>query len=308
MKNINYLAVYNDIFKFKNSILSKLLAIIITCQLGTSAESSQNAINLQNEVKRLNQPEELAKRCNADNSDDQFLYQGEFHWGYSLKEMQDKYEEIYASGKRLPTRLFMDKTTNSFKFPKSEFWKADANVPMKFVDSVRKHVETALRLGYVNAIFFPDMGHSHFYVPKSRWDMITDFPIEDQQKIYEGFFNEPELKVLYHTAEQLQTLDENKKPIFDRSLLWRFLSRNIMGDNKNQGNVEIVQTKPGTIEYSANSFNELEGYARWGAGFNISASSKGCYAFTDGKRILFFDLSLSDLVPDPNKECVGCNE
>lgn len=246
----------------------------------------------------LNANAELARRCAPQTADEPLLYSGEFRWGYTLQDLIAKFGATYAGGKRLPKRMFWDEKSQALILPVIESWGARAKVPKNFVESVRRHVEEAVRLKYVDGIFFPDMGHSHLYVPEAKWKAITNRPVDRTNEIYEAFFNEPDLKILYHTAEQLQTLGPNERPLGDRPTLWRFLTRNLVGDNRARGHLEIASTVPGTLEYKANTVGDLPGYTRWGAGFNISASKDGCYAFKRGDEVMYFDLSLFDLEPE----------
>lgn len=250
------------------------------------------------QAQELNTPEQLALRCQPDNALDKKLHSGDFRWGYSIEELIHRFQDIYFSEKRLQKRMYWDKEKQSFYLPLTSSWGGPAVTPVKFVESVRRHVEEALRLKYVDGIFFPDMGHSHFYVPIDRWKTITDKPVSEFNKVYEGFFNEPSLKILYHTAEQLKSLDPDGRPLTDRKTFWRFSSRNLFGDNLQQGHLQILQTDPGTLEYKANTIREVPGYKEWGGGFNISASVKGCYAYVHQDEVRFFDLSLSDLEPE----------
>lgn len=289
MKNIFFVATLltiSGIFSFawaqQNSDLEKPAAL--------------DALNTQ--IQELNTPENLALRCRPDNALDKILYSGDFRWGYSIDELVARFQEIYSSEKRLQKRMHWDEERQSLYLPLSSSWGGTAATPIKFVESVRRHVEEALRLKYVDGIFFPDMGHSHFYVPNDRWQAITDKPVSEFNKVYEGFFNEPALKILYHTAEQLKSLDSDGQPLNDRKTFWRFSSRNLMGDNLQQGHLQILQTEPGTLEYKANTIREVPGYKQWGGGFNISASVKGCYAYRHLEEIRYFDLSLSDLEPE----------
>lgn len=250
-----------------------------------------------------NTPAELARRCAPQAPADPVLYSSDFRWGFSIPELLSKFHRTYEGGKRLPKRMYWDARMGSLVMPVMESWGGSTRVPTVFAESVRRHVEEALRLKYVDGIFFPDMGHSHFFVPPAKWKAITDKPTNRTNEVYEAFMNEPELKVLYHTAEQLQTLGPDEKPVADRKTQWRFHTRNLLGDNRAQGKLEIISTEPGTLEYKANTVGEIAGYQRWGAGFNISASKDGCYAYRDpGGETRFFDLSWFDLEPESRGE------
>jgi len=277
--------------------LIKLFAFVLAC-----SHAAHSRINTKQDLASAltiaNSPAELSRRCQPDSAEDKKLYSSDFRWGYPINELILRFQEIYTSEKRLQKRMYWDQDKQSLFLPLSSSWGGPAQTPSSFVESVRLHVEEALRLQYVDGIFFPDMGHSHFYVPTDRWKAITDKPVSEFNKVYEAFFLEPTLKVLYHTAEQLKSLDSEGKPLTDRKTFWRFSSRNLFGDNQAKGHLQILQTEPGTTEYKANTINDVLGYSRWGGGFNISASTKGCYAYTNEGQVHYFDLSLSDLEPE----------
>lgn len=261
-----------------------------------------SAVNVANAsaFSEMNSIQELSRRCLPDSPSDQNLYSSDFRWNYLITEIKTKYFEIYQSGKRLPQKMYWDPAQKTLMVPVIGGGGSPARVPKNFIESVRLHIERAVEARYVDGIFFPDMGHSHFYVPTDRFKEITSVPNEKRHLIYEGFFNEPELKILYHTAEQISLLGENRKPRMDRASMWRFITRNILGDNQARGDLQILQTEPGDSGYDANTVSEIPHFARYGAGFNISASQKGCYAFRISGRVEYFDLSLSDLEPDPS--------
>ena len=291
--------IHFDLFKSRKA--KTFVASVVVLISGASTVSTASQLLFSQGMKaaeNLNSPEKLRERCPVERESDPKLYSSEFKWGYSLLDIREKYKAVYQSPKRLPKRMYWDASQNTLILPVIESWGAKAKVPSVFANSVRRHVEEGLKLKYVDGIFFPDMGHSHFFVPQNKWKEITRFPTNEMNKTYEAFFNEPELKVLYHTAEQLQTLDKDEKPKSDRDTFWRFISRNLIGDNQGLGKMEIHQTKPGTVEYKPNTLGELDGYARWGAGFNISANKDGCYAFWNGTEVNYYDLSLFDLEPE----------
>jgi hypothetical protein len=244
----------------------------------------------------FNSPEQLAKRCVRENSGDAALYSNDFKWGYPLAEMIQRFSEIYKSPKRLPRRAYFDPVEKTLKLPYDSSRGGDVTLPANFVKSVRRHVEEALRLEYIDGVFFPDMGHSHFLVPLKKWEKLSKIPVERMNELYLAMFKEPDLKVVYHTAEQLQTRDENKKLIEDRRVQWRFFSRNLVGDNRGEGRLELLQNPT----HQMNTLGDVEGFYWWGGGFNISANEKGCIAYDDKGTVKFFDLSLFDLEQDPS--------
>ena len=81
----------------------------------------------------------------------------------------------------------------------------------------------------------------------------------------------------------------------DRRVQWRLFSRNLVGDNRGEGRLELRQ-EPG---HRFNTLSGLPGHFWYGAGFNISANKDGCFAADVRGKTLRFDLSLYDL-PEPD--------
>lgn len=244
----------------------------------------------------LNSPAELARRCAPESAGEDVLYSNDFKWGYALVELKSRFLEIYSSPKRLGRRAYFESSSGTLVMPADAARGGDVRVPPGFVNSVRRHVEEALRLEYIDAVFFPDMGHSHFLVPLDSYrEKYSKRPVSEMSRLYEDYFADPDLKVVYHTAEQLTMTDSEKKLLPDRRVQWRFFSRNLVGDNRGEGRLELLQN-PG---HSHNTLAGVSGYYWWGAGFNISANAKGCIAYRDGETVKYFDLSLDDLRPAP---------
>jgi len=240
--------------------------------------------------------DDVKTRCGPQTENEPLLYFDDFKWYYTLPEMGAKYEEIYASGKRLWQRAYYDSASGEFILPLDSSRGGDVILSRRAILSIRRHIETALSKGYAQYVFFPDMGHSHFYIPEKIWnERYSQIPMSKQNLIYEKFFADPHLKILYHTAEQLRTLDENKNPIADPKVQWRYYTRNIVGDNEAMGALEIHKAfGPGNL---ANTMHNYPGHFSWSAGFNISASQDGCFPFVVNGKTYYFDISLHDLKP-----------
>lgn len=241
---------------------------------------------------------DLAKgRCAQERAGDEVLYSSDFSWGMSLEDIKRANDEVYYSGKRLKNRAFFDGEKFILMAGKQQ-----VVVPENFILSIVKHVESALKRNYVDFIIFPDMGHSHFFIPQKFYDEeLATLPTGDKANLYNKMFSHPELKILYHTAEQLKMMDDEKKLLKDKHLQWRYYTRNIVGDNKAQGHLEIVRD----IESNFNTAHDYEeGFRYWGAGFNISANQEGCFPFVHNGKTFYFDLSLDDLGPDPSAPTV----
>ena len=195
------------------------------------------------------------------------LYFNEFGWGQNMGQMGELFEKIYNSPNRLKDRFYFDGEKYVAKFTFKDEGRL-LTVPESFINSITAQIEQALKRKYVDYVFFPDMGHSHFFVPEDiYYTKIDPIASDEQHKIYEEFLKMKELKVLYHTAEQLEVLDENKELINDRHLQWRFFTRNIVGQNNQSGTLDLIHNE----EHKANTASEYEpGYRYWGAGFYIS--------------------------------------
>ncbi|MBX3019199.1 MAG: hypothetical protein KF767_15035 [Bdellovibrionaceae bacterium] len=242
-----------------------------------------------------NLPRDLQLRCAREGANDPRLHSNDFHWNFSLPEMIEKFREIYSGAKRLPDRAYWDENRGSLMLPFGADRGGHVELPYRFVLSVIRHVETAFRNDYIDGLFFPDMGHSHFLIPEAKYAAeYRNSPVKEMSKTYNRFFHDPELLVVYHTAEQLRMTDDNSQLLPDRRLQWRFFSRNLVGDNRAKGELALVQNPT----HKHNTTGGLPGYYWWGAGFNISANEKGCIAYERNGRIEYFDLSLEDLKPE----------
>lgn len=157
------------------------------------------------------------------------------------------------------------------------------------IQSVRLHIEEGLKRKYVDEVMFSDMGHSHFFIPMKFYrEELSSIPVEKKDELYEKMLAHPELKILYHTAEQLKMFDENRKLLDDRHLRWRFFTRNLVGDNKALGKMELLHNEDHSYN-SANHYDENHKYL--GAGFDLSANVNGCFPFEFKGKTYYFDLN-----------------
>ena len=234
----------------------------------------------------LNSLDALQIRCQSVSAPE--LTRESFQWDYSLMDLIAKAVEIRASPLRLADRAIFDENKKALVLP----WRAEfggpVRLPANLIRSVQRHVEEALRLGYVDGIFFPDMGHTHLLIPQKTWDEVySKIPAQEQTKKYELFFADPEVKIFYHTAEQLKMIDSEGNMIPDRRIQWRWFSRNLAGDNRGEGRLELLQNHKSPV----NTVSGVPGYRWWGAGFYLSEHNSGCIAFQHEGQIRYFDLS-----------------
>ena len=248
---------------------------------------------------------EAAQRCQPAKVEEKFVYTNDFSWGMSLDDMKTKFQEIYHSGKRLKARAYFDQETGLFVLPKHETSETKkVRLTAQFLSSVKKHIESALKHGYADFVFFPDMGHSHLLLPVDFYEReIKNRPVKEQHLSYEAMFASNEIQILYHTAEQLKVLDTDNNLLADKYLQWRFFTRNLVGDNKAEANMKIYKA----LDTSANTTAESHAHGDkwWGGGFNISSSAEGCFAYEKGGKTFYFDISLEDLPWDSSRSQPG---
>jgi hypothetical protein len=240
--------------------------------------------------------DEAKRRCAKPLEGEPVVYSSDFKWGVTFAEMKQKFEEIYQTDKRLLNRAYYDPNQNSFVLP-FRGGPQVVKIGETFIRSVTRHIERGLQLKYMNFVFFPDMGHSHVHVPQKYYDEVLA-PIKEFHLLYEKMLNEPTVKFLYHTAEQLNMVGEDKMPLPDRFLQWRLYTRNLVGYNDGGNTIETL-FEP---ESDHNTARGEEGYRYWGGGFNIHASKNGCFAYKQADQTYYFDISLDDL---PSKTSGG---
>jgi hypothetical protein len=234
----------------------------------------------------------IRARCGAPAADEAPVTYGDFRWGYTIPEMAARFDEIYTSGKRLAGRAYFDDASGRYLMDLPTSWGGPAEMPPEFARAIRRHLEEAHRLGYAEFPFFPDMGHAHFFIPQDTWEThYRDIPVAQNADRYHQLMADPELQVLYHTAEQLQFTGEDGQLSADRHLQWRFFTRNPVGANRADATLDVHRN----LEHSANTVRDLPGHHYYSAGFYVSASERGCFPFTWRGQTRYFDLSLSSM-------------
>lgn len=226
------------------------------------------------------------ERCRPESTADLKLYSSDLAWGQPFAGMIERYARIYQSGKRLPKRAYWDSARGGFYLPYHSGGGEPVAIGAEFVGALRTHLEKGLRRKFADAVFFSDLGHSHMLIPLSKIEEYRRIPADRLHEFYGRAFADTEVRFLYHTAEQLDTSGE------DPHLTWRQFTRNLVGENRFGGEVHV---EAGYHE-KGHTLRDVDGYAWWSAGFNISASRDGCFPFTlpDG-RTQYFDISLYDL-------------
>lgn len=219
-------------------------------------------------------------------------------WYMSFATMKSKYEKIYQGGKRLLGRAFFGESQQKILLPTARGFHAGKagliELKPEFIESIQSHIEKALRLGYVDYVFFPDMGHSHMLIPQKKFKEVYD-DIDEQRLFYQKAFSDPDIKFLYHTAEQLDMVDQKTKVIRnDLKLIFRYATRNLLAENNKLQKLDILHSKEGY-----NSVSKVDGFRYW-YGFNITASKNGCFSYQHQGKTYYFDMSLQDFPKDPS--------
>jgi hypothetical protein len=216
----------------------------------------------------------------------------DFKWGYTLPEMMAAFEKTYASDKRLGKRAYWNAEKKRYELPYEDSRGGPVVLPPRLIAAVARHIEAAFAADYIDAVFFPDMGHSHLLIPDAVWKKTYDpYPVDQFSRMYTAMFDDPRIEVFYHTAEQLKMLEPDKSLVDDERIRWRHKTRNIAGLNTPDAELKVLQN-PGS---DANTVHEVPGYFWWGGGFNFSAHKDGCFSYRVKGKTARFDISLFDL-------------
>ena len=239
--------------------------------------------------------EESKTRCSSKPQQEDIVYANDFSWGVTKEEMAKTFNSLYKSGKRLADRAYYSEEDSHFVVP---HYNTDKKVrlPQHFIQSITHHIEKALERGYVDFAFFPDMGHAHFFIPKKFYDEKISH-LKKQEKAYEMMISNPQIKILYHTAEQLKMQDKDRKLLKEYYAQRRYYTRNIVGNNNADARVDIIFAKD-TKRF--NSAHNYPGMKYWGAGFDIHSTSEGCFPYNYKGQTYYFDLSLKSLPYKPS--------
>ena len=232
-------------------------------------------------------------RCTPPQSSDPILYGNVFsgpNKGQFTNEKQIKklYQEVYKSSARLINRVGYEADGRFV----SRDLKNKTNYAVyneRIIKGIIKQVEAVLKHDHARYIFFPDMGHSHLFIPVDYYDSKMRDKTLTAKQAQTLAMGADKLKILYHVAEKLIMTKDNKV-LDDMDMQWRFHTRNPTLDL--DGNIQILKdySLPGS-----NTVRKLEGY-RYYPGFNISANEEGCFPFeTPNGKLMYFDLSAWDL-------------
>jgi hypothetical protein len=251
---------------------------------------------------RLEDPLSLAaSRCQQQNPSGRQIYDDDFSWSYTFEETKDLFNNMYNSGKRLPRSIYYSQEKQAFVMPLTK-GSEEIIVSNGFLKGIIAHVEKAMAKGNADYIFLADMGHGHFFLPKATYEAELNtktFSHGDYAKrVFEIATSEPDVLVLYHTAEMFLYLGPSeglsKLPAWERH---RNLTRNLVGDLTNDANVRVIPWE----DTESPVINSIPGYEKVGPDIDISASVDGCFPFSVNGKTQYFDISRFSPAPNPQR-------
>ena len=217
------------------------------------------------------------------------------NWFISLDEIKKLFEIEYETSHKLSTRVYYELEQDIFFLPQ-----IDPSYPLiplteNFIINVMMHIEMALEQKYADYIHFADMGHSHVFIPIKYYEQ--EIINTANSEIYNKILNHKESKFIYHTAERLKMIKDRVQGeqitfLDDNYLKHRYLTRNIIGNNKQVQSLEVVQVD--NLKETYNTVRSLENYKWWGSGYSIRSNKKACFPYKKAGKTYYFDISFED--------------
>lgn len=237
----------------------------------------------------------LEARCLQEKTGEPFLYRKHFNeWNFTPERMIARFAEIHADPRRLLQRAWVENGKILIRAD-NENRLETIEIPAGFVKNLARHFEDALKKKYVEHIFFPDMGHNHFYLPAGEYEKTKEalHRLSEAQRL-QTHLNNVQLRMMYHTAEQLISAKElPTNPLGDRThahWAWRTLNRYLVGTNDDDRPIEIFK---GDREFAETGFTSV------GGGVYFSSNENGCFPYTANGQTLYFDISFKPYGVDP---------
>lgn len=214
--------------------------------------------------------------------------------------MKEKFDWVLKTGRRIEYRgykegdryllpIYSDNRTG-MRQPQ-----ALVSFPQKTAKAVVVHMETAFKKGYAIYPFFSDMGHGHLMLPDgeaAKIGLLSNGKESSDAERLEAILSHPELKILYHAAEQLK-YSEKGKPIKELDFLRKH--RNIIGSIARPTELETVD-----LGGVPNTAGAPKGMSTVGM-FYMSAANRACIPIRYGKGSLFLDFSFMGSSYDPKQ-------
>lgn len=216
---------------------------------------------------------ENPQNCSSPSLDEEVTLKSDWNVVKSRKEMGQNFDHLYESGKRLPSRAYWDSQKKSVMIP---YQKKIVPLPDSIIQTISDHLRQALRLGYADFLYYPDLGHTHIFVPN--------------QDAWGDWLKNKNLKFVYHSAELLKMKKGSalKGPLRNEEWVrWRYYTRNLMGSFDPGGSLQVLFAS----KQSYNTVHQIEGHSPVTTLY-FSASRKGCFSILNEKKEkISFDLS-----------------
>jgi hypothetical protein len=211
----------------------------------------------------------------ADYDFDEFKEETTIKFYASSKVIEQRYIDLFNSPKRLENRLYFDQ--EKWLLPKN---KSQIVIETNFLNSLANHIEQAFQMGVIEHLFYPDIGHLHFYLPPKLSTVLDAASLKKQ-----------ELKVVYHTAERLMMKSGYTKRDSLEYRKFRYRTRNLVGGFDARGVLEVPYAHKNK---AFNTLHEIPGfpeYERIGKTLYLSANKNGCIGFKMKGKTSYFDIS-----------------
>jgi len=188
------------------------------------------------------------------------------------------FAETYTNPARWDGRAYWSEAQQNFVF---EIDGKEYKIPQRFLNSLRRHIETALARGYADHVFYPDLGHVHLMVPQDSGVAADD---------YENIMALPQMKFLFHTAELYKMRDNVTGPLLgDDWWKWRYFSRNLIASNGDVEDMQITFAKDNALYNTVRTLPDHDERAT----VYMNSNQNGCFSYVQNGQTLQFDLRLN---------------
>jgi hypothetical protein len=207
----------------------------------------------------------------------------------SKSELEEGFRKKYDGVERLKARAFWSASRGVYLIPYSG---SAAVVSDVFIQGVTKHVSTAIKNRYADAVYYSDFGHAHLLLPESEWQQIKT--IDDPANRMTAILKSSSLKALYHTVENVQLKEGDfTHGAFpqDPWKLWRYFSRNLLGSFGDSAGLEVIFAGPDALY---NTVRDIPGMANVSTIY-ISANRGACFPYAGDKAEMYFDLTFETI-------------
>lgn len=207
-------------------------------------------------------------------------------WYYSASEISAAYRYHHDYGRRLKNPVSCDISGSNCS---ANFKGKKIGVPDKLLNEIKRHITEMLKAGAARYIFDLDTGHGHLALPKNTieryWKKYNAWELLD------AAFRNPNLAVLYHTAEHLKVAESDPADVKD----W-LAKRNVLAKFDGSPNKILKPMKNGTgrgVDPPLDSFGGIDFSVHKNGNLFLYVRSE------DGRTYsLLFDISFDDNFSD----------